>query len=54
MRLTTQSGHNGLKAVGILLIALASVFVSVKALGPIAMDLGGTAYSEINRLIIET
>ena len=53
MRLTTQSGIIRLKAVGILLLALATVFVSTKALGPIAMDVGGAAYSEINRLIIE-
>ena len=52
MRLTTQSAISRLKAVGILLIALTTVFVSTKALAPIAMEVSVAAYSEFNRLMI--
>ena len=53
MRLTTQSDIARLKAVGLLLMALAAFLVSTTALGPFAMELGGSAFSEINKLIIE-
>ena len=51
MRLTTQSAVNRMKAIALLFIALITVFVSTKALGPIAMDVGVAAYGQINRLM---
>ena len=51
MRLTTQSAVNRMKAVALLLIALTTVLVSTKALGPIAMEVGVAAFGEINRLM---
>ena len=53
MRLTTQSDMTRLKAIGTLLIALVAVIVSTKVLGLFALEVGGSASSQINRLITE-
>ena len=51
MRLTTHSGVVRLKAAGTLLIALAAIVISMKAVGPLAMEGVRLAFTEVKALI---
>ena len=51
MRLTAHSDVVRLKAVGTLLMALAAIVISTKAVGPLAMEGVRWAFTEVNALI---